>query len=51
MEWIKVGGKFFNVFVDVVLISKWGSWGVLCSLNDINVWFEVLLVYNIFGVG
>ena len=34
--WREVGGGPFNAFVDVAGPSKWGSWGALRHLDDVN---------------
>lgn len=40
------GGTLFNAFVDVAAPSKWGSWGALRHLDDINPRWSTLMAFN-----
>ncbi len=44
--WRDSGGTLFNAFVDVAAPSKWGSWGALRHLDDINPRAAALMAYN-----
>lgn len=44
--WDAAGGKLFNAFVDVSNPSRWGSWGHLRHLDDMNPRWQVLMEYN-----
>ena len=47
--WRDSGGTLFNAFVDVSSPSKWGSWGALRHLDDINPRAATLMAYNAAG--
>ncbi len=47
--WRANGGTMFNAFVDVAPPSKWGSWGALRHLDDVNPRADALKVYNAAG--
>ncbi len=40
------GGTLFNAFVDVAAPSKWGSWGALRHLDDVNPRWSTLMAFN-----
>jgi len=40
------GGTLFNAFVDVAAPSKWGSWGALRHLDDVNARWSTLMAFN-----
>ncbi len=44
--WRAAGGTLFNAFVDVAAPSKWGSWGALRHLDDINPRWATLMAWN-----
>jgi hypothetical protein len=44
--WQDVGGTMFNQFVDVGHPSKWGSWGALRHLDDLNPRWATLDAFN-----
>lgn len=44
--WHAAGGTLFNAFVDVNNPSRWGSWGHLRHLDDVNPRWDVLMEYN-----
>lgn len=44
--WHAAGGTLFNAFVDVGNPSRWGSWGHLRHLDDMNPRWQVLMDYN-----
>jgi hypothetical protein len=44
--WQDVGGTLFNVFVDVAAPSKWGSWGGLRHLDDMNPRWATIRAFN-----
>ena len=44
--WHAAGGTLFNAFVDVGWPSRWGSWGHLRHLDDMNPRWQVLMDYN-----
>ncbi|MHA6346809.1 calcium-binding protein [Roseivivax sp. CAU 1761] len=45
-EWLSLGGRLFNAFVDVAAPSKWGAWGALRHLDDANPRWDVLMAHN-----
>ena len=45
-EWTAQGGEMFNAFVDVSVASRWGSWGSLRHLDDVNARWETLAAFN-----
>ena len=47
--WRAAGGTLFNAFVDVAPPSKWGSWGALQHLDDVNPRAATLMAYNASG--
>lgn len=49
--WRDVGGESFNAFVDVATASRWGSWGGLRNLDDVNPRWETLMAFNSVPVG
>jgi len=44
--WESNGGILFNAFVDVAAPSKWGSWGALRHLDDLNPRWATLMAFN-----
>jgi hypothetical protein len=44
--WRDLGGKEFNAFVDVAGPSRWGSWGALRHLDDLNPRWQTLMAFN-----
>ncbi|MFU8862308.1 MAG: hypothetical protein ACNA7O_00235 [Rhodobacterales bacterium] len=44
--WHAAGGTLFNAFVDVSKPSRWGSWGHLRHLDDMNPRWQALMEYN-----
>jgi hypothetical protein len=46
LGWAKAGGTVFNGFVDVADLVKWGSWGALRHLDDINPRAAALAAFN-----
>lgn len=44
--WRAAGGTLFNAFVDVAVPSKWGSWGALRHLDDMNPRWATLMAWN-----
>ena len=44
--WAQVGGGPFNAFLDVYDPGRWGSWGHLRHLDDINPRWQVLIAHN-----
>ena len=44
--WQSNGGTLFNAFVDVAAPSKWGSWGALRHLDDLNPRWATLMAFN-----
>lgn len=44
--WHAAGGTLFNAFVDVSKPSRWGSWGHLRHLDDMNPRWQTLMEYN-----
>ena len=47
--WRANGGTLFTAFVDVAAPSKWGSWGAMRHLDDINPRAATLAAYNANG--
>ena len=45
-SWRAAGGTLFNASVDMAKPSKWGSWGVLCQLDDSPPRWDVLMRAN-----
>ncbi|SMY06891.1 calcium-binding protein [Flavimaricola marinus] len=44
--WRSLGGQAFNAFVDVAAPSRWGSWGALRHLDDMNPRWQTLMAFN-----
>ncbi len=44
--WQAAGGTLFMGFVDVAAPSKWGSWGALRHLDDVNPRWDALMAAN-----
>jgi hypothetical protein len=44
--WQDAGGTMFNQFVDVAAPSKWGSWGALRHLDDMNPRWATIDAFN-----
>ncbi len=44
--WKAVGGQLFNVYSDVYLPTKWGSWGALRHLDDQNPRWDALVAFQ-----
>lgn len=44
--WQSAGGTLFTAYHDVATPSKWGSWGHLRHLDDINPRWTALMSYN-----
>ena len=44
--WRETGGTFFNAFLDVYNPTRWGSWGHLRHLDDINPRWLALMAQN-----
>ena len=41
--WAESGGRLFNVYADVYVPTKWGSWGALRHLDDSNPRWDALV--------
>ncbi|MFW2542744.1 calcium-binding protein [Primorskyibacter sp. 2E107] len=48
--WNRAGGTLFNAFVDVAPATKWGSWGALRHLDDVNPRWDMLMAFNASGL-
>ncbi len=44
--WRTSGGRLFNVFVDVAVPGKWGSWGALRYLGDQNPRWDAIIGFQ-----
>ncbi|MBU2983351.1 calcium-binding protein [Lentibacter algarum] len=45
-RWRAQGGQLFNAFVDVAPATKYGSWGALRHLQDVNPRYDSLMAAN-----
>ncbi|KIN73197.1 hypothetical protein [Sulfitobacter guttiformis] len=41
--WAASGGRLFNAYADVYVPTKWGSWGALRHLDDVNPRWDALV--------